>query len=111
MLDQPPGWVMVLIFFLMVGTGAAVVAMAVTFLVFLVQGIKNSGKSDEDDSGGGWGGSGGWTNEPIGPPPGGGGGGGLDPDMVEFHTELDLIGKTIHIPVESHEEHEKPVLQ
>lgn len=87
MTDQMPGWLVALVLFVLIGTGASVVAMFVTFLVFMWETLKKRGDDSED---GGWGGSGGWTR-PSGPTPGGGGGWEHD----QFNRELDLIGKTI----------------
>jgi hypothetical protein len=92
MTDQPPGYVIALVFFMLILTVAMGAAFIGGFILFLIeawrQHKRDRGEEDSDSGGGG-----GWNPFPAGPPPGGGGG--PDLDMVEFHRELDLIGKTI----------------
>ena len=93
MTEQVPGYVVALIFFMIVVTIAMFGAFVAGVLVWLWTAWKNKpDQQDGEDDGNG--GGGGWNDRPGKPPSGGG----PDKDIDrQFHAIADAIGKTIKI--------------
>ena len=95
MTEQVPGYVVALIFFMIVVTIAMFGAFVAGFLIFLWSAFRSQNQDGEEGEDDGWGGGGGWTDKPSGKPPGGGG---PDRDIdKQFHILADAVGKTIEI--------------
>jgi hypothetical protein len=94
MTEQVPGYVVVLVFFMIVVTIATVGAFVAGFMVWLWTAWKQHKRDQGGEGEGGDGGGGGWTDKPGKGP----NGGGPDRDIDrQFHAVADAIGKSINI--------------